>query len=331
MATPRRGISLTPMETRRDVIVRAAALADQLGYELFVVPEGWGLDSTLVLTEIALRTERIQLMSGILSVWSRTPGAIAMNAATLAEISGGRYVLGLGASTKALVEGFHGVPFTQPAKQLRDTTQAVRQILQGERSGISDDLETRALKLGQAPQPELPIYVAAMGPRAVAVAAEEADGWFPYYVARDRFESWVPELQEMRESAGEQDAPLTVIAGPGVSVTAREADGRQAAANNLAWYLCAMGDVYAKSVSAQGYAEEVDMVLQANPKPSPSHGEIPAEAQILLDQLAVYGAPEKVREELEPWDDAVDVTVLGIAPGIPWPDMEAILHAGAPG
>ncbi|MEE1557639.1 MAG: LLM class flavin-dependent oxidoreductase, partial [Alphaproteobacteria bacterium] len=115
-----------------------------------------------------------------------------------------------------------------------------------------------------------------------------------------------------------------------VSVNANEADGRQTAANNLAWYLCAMGDVYAKSVSAQGYADEVDMVLQANPKPSPSHGDIPAEAQILLDQLAVYGAPNKVREELRSWDDAVDVNVLGIAPGIPWPDMEAILHAGAP-
>ena len=154
MSTPRRGISLTPMETRRDVIVRAAELADQLGYELFVVPEGWGLDSTLVLTEIALRTENIRLMSGILSVWSRTPGAIAMNAATLSEISEGRYVLGLGASTKALVEGFHGIRFAQPAKQLRDTTKAVRQILQGERSGISADLDARALKLGQAPAPE---------------------------------------------------------------------------------------------------------------------------------------------------------------------------------
>ncbi len=330
MSTPRRGISLTPMETRRDVIVRAAELADRLGYELFVVPEGWGLDSTLVLTEIALRTENIQLMSGILSVWSRTPGALAMNAATLSEISEGRYILGLGASTKALVEGFHGIEFAQPAKQLGETTKAVRRILQGERSEIPDELDSRALKLGQAPQPELPIYIAAMGPRAVTVAAEQADGWFPYYVARDRFESWVPELQAVRESAGDLDAPLTVIAGPNVAVNANEADGRQSAANNLAWYLCAMGDVYAKSVSAQGYADEVELVLQANPKPSPSRGEIPEEAQILLDQLAVYGAQEKVREDLQPWDEVVDINVLGIAPGIPWPDMEAILHAGAP-
>lgn len=96
MAPRRRGVQLTPMETRRDVIVRAAMLADSLGYESFSLPEGWGFDSTLVLTEIALRTQRITLVSGILSVWGRTPGTLAMNAATLHQISGGRYVLGLG-------------------------------------------------------------------------------------------------------------------------------------------------------------------------------------------------------------------------------------------
>ena len=68
----RRGVGLTPMETRRDVIVRAAVLADQLGYETFAVPEGWGLDSVPVLTEIALRTTAIRLASGVLSVWGRT-------------------------------------------------------------------------------------------------------------------------------------------------------------------------------------------------------------------------------------------------------------------
>ena len=97
------------METRRDVMVRTARLADELGYEVFALPEGWGLDSTAVLAEIALSTERIRLASGVLSVWGRTPGTLAMTAATLDQISGGRYVLGLGASTPALAEGFHDV------------------------------------------------------------------------------------------------------------------------------------------------------------------------------------------------------------------------------
>ena len=110
----RRGVALTPMETRRDVIVRTAMLADELGYETFGLPEGWGLDAAPVLTEIALRTSRIRLVSSILSVWGRTPATLAMTAATLDQISGGRYVLGLGTSTKALVEGFHGVAFGHP-------------------------------------------------------------------------------------------------------------------------------------------------------------------------------------------------------------------------
>jgi alkanesulfonate monooxygenase SsuD/methylene tetrahydromethanopterin reductase-like flavin-dependent oxidoreductase (luciferase family) len=87
------------METRHDVIVRAAQLADELGYEAFAVPEGWGLDSTLLQTELALRTRRITLVSAILSVWGRTPATLAMTAATLYRLAQGRYVLGLGTST----------------------------------------------------------------------------------------------------------------------------------------------------------------------------------------------------------------------------------------
>src|SRR5215467_6340264 len=131
MTAGRRGVGLTPMETRRDVIVRAAVLADELGYELFAVPEGWGLDSTPVLTEIALRTARIQVASSVLSVWGRTPATLAMTAATLHQISAGRYVLGLGASTRALAEGFHDVPFDRPAARLRDVVTTVRALLDG--------------------------------------------------------------------------------------------------------------------------------------------------------------------------------------------------------
>ena len=131
MTSRRRGVGLTPMETRRDVIVRAAVLADELGYESFSVPEGWGLDSTPVLTEIALRTTRIQIASGVLSVWGRTPATLAMTAATLHQVSAGRYVLGLGASTRALAEGFHDVPFDHPAARLRDVVTTVRALLDG--------------------------------------------------------------------------------------------------------------------------------------------------------------------------------------------------------
>jgi alkanesulfonate monooxygenase SsuD/methylene tetrahydromethanopterin reductase-like flavin-dependent oxidoreductase (luciferase family) len=99
MTTLRRGVGLTPMETRRDVIVRAAVLAEELGYEIFALPEGWGLDAVPVLTEIAVRTARINLASGVLSVWGRTPAMLAIDRRH-ATRSAADAMSGPGASTK---------------------------------------------------------------------------------------------------------------------------------------------------------------------------------------------------------------------------------------
>ena len=154
--TSRRGVALTPMETRRDVIVRTAVLADELGYEIFTLPEGWGLDPAPVLTEIALRTARIHLASAVLSVWGRTPATLAMTAATLHQVCGGRYVLGLGASTKALAEGFHDTAFEHPAAKLRDVVTKVRALLAGQPAQLSHGPAARPLRLGQPPAPRYP-------------------------------------------------------------------------------------------------------------------------------------------------------------------------------
>jgi alkanesulfonate monooxygenase SsuD/methylene tetrahydromethanopterin reductase-like flavin-dependent oxidoreductase (luciferase family) len=321
--TGRRGVALTPMETRRDVMVRTAQLADELGYELFALPEGWGLDSTPVLAEIALATTRIRLVSGILSVWSRTPATLAMTAATLSDIAGGRYVLGLGASTQALAEGFHDTPFRHPAQRLAATVSAVRALLAGEPAPLSHTPGARPLRLGVPPVP-VPIWVAALGPRTLQVAAELADGWFPAVLARDR-------VAELAAGMTRTDrAPVTVAAGP---LTVADDDPRAArdvAARCIAWYVVAMGDVYARSLVRQGYGAEVAAVLAANPRPSLRGGLIPDEAEELLDQLAATGSPERVRDQLERWDDVADLVMVGLPPGAPWPVIETTLRAAAP-
>ena len=143
MGTRRRGVALTPMETRYDIILGTAQLADELGYEAFALPEGWGLD------------------------------------ATLHRLSGGRFVLGLGPSTRALVEGFHDIGFAHPADRLREVTVKVRALLAGERALLDGPAGARPLRLGQPAAPDLPIWLAALGERTVRVAAELADGWFP--------------------------------------------------------------------------------------------------------------------------------------------------------
>ena len=91
-----------------------------------------------------------------------------------------------------------------------------------------------------------------------------------------------------------------------------------------------MGDVYANSLRAEGYGVEVDAVIAANPKPNPKTAILPPEAEVYLEQLTAFGPPNRVQVALAKWDVRVDVTMLGIAPGTPWPQIEAILHAGAP-
>jgi alkanesulfonate monooxygenase SsuD/methylene tetrahydromethanopterin reductase-like flavin-dependent oxidoreductase (luciferase family) len=330
MSTRRRGVALTPMETRRDVILQAAVLADELGYELFSVAEGWGLDSTLLLTEIALRTRQIHLLSGVLSVWGRTPASLAMTAATLHQISGGRFVLGLGPSTQALVEGFHNIPFVHPAEKVRDVTTRVRALLTGETAPVSTIPGARPLRLGQSPIPSLPIWLAAMGKRTAQVVAEVADGWFPFYVSRDRLRGWIGELTVARSAAGLRSDPLTVAAGPTVVVDQDPQVARRIAAASAAWYLCAMGDVYGRVVSEQGYAAEVQAIQAANPRPRLRDGIVPPEAETILGQFTVSGVSTEVREQLEGWDRVVDVTMIVCPADVPWECLESTLRAAAP-
>ena len=317
------------METRRDVIVAAAVLADELGYETFAVPEGWGLDSTPVVTEIALRTARIHIGSAILSAWGRTAATLAMTAATLHQVCEGRYVLGLGASTRALAEGFHDTPFEDPAGKLRDTVTRVRALLSGQPAQLHRVTGARPLRLGQPPT-EIPIWIAALGPRAIRVAAELGDGWIPALLARDHVVSRAQHLNRLREAVAPDRPALTVAAGPITAVDDNPDTARDIAAACTAWYLGAMGDVYARSVSKLGYAAQVDAIIAANPRPSPQRGTVPPAAQPVLDQLAAYGTADQVGEQLKAWDQVADIVTILLPPGVPWPTIEATLRAAAP-
>jgi 5,10-methylenetetrahydromethanopterin reductase len=314
----RRGIGLTPMETRRDVIVRTAALADELGYEVFSIAEGWGLDSTVLLAELATATRRITLAAGVLSVWGRSPATIAMTAATLHQLSGGRFVLGLGASTRALVEGWHDIGYERPAARLREVTTRVRALMNGDRAASSVAPAARALRLGQPPVPDLPIWLAATGERTIQVAADLADGWYPIYLRRNRIRELAAGIAEQRPPS----RPITVAAGPFTVVDPDVEAARAVAAACTTAYLAAMGDVYPRLVATQGLAAEVDLVRSTKT--------IPAQAQILLDEFTAYGTEATVQEQLDRWDATVDITIVGLPPGLPWPRIEATVRAAAP-
>ncbi|WP_232667037.1 LLM class flavin-dependent oxidoreductase [Pseudonocardia sp. TRM90224] len=320
MTAGRRGVALTPMETREDIIVRTAQLADELGYEAFSLPEAWGLDSTVMLSRIGVLTRRITLVAGVLSIWGRSPATLAMTATTLHRSCGGRFVLGLGASTAALVEGFHRVPFERPAARLRETTSEIRNLVRGGRAGARPELGARPLALGSPDAPDLRIWLAALGNRTIEVATELADGWFPVFQSRSA----------ISERAAGFTRPIEVIAGPTTVAASDPGAARAAAAATIAWYLCAMGTDYAAAATRQGHGAAVQAVLAANPRPHPRNCVVPPEAQELIDEFTASGTEDDVRAALAEWDEVADLVMVGLPPGLCWDDIESTLRAAAP-
>ena len=172
MPTRRLAVGLTPMETRREVVLHVADRAQELGYDAFFLAEGWGHDAGVLLAEVATRTNRITIGTGIINVWGRTPASIAMLATSLAELSGDRFVLGLGAGSPPLAEGLHVVAFTAPVERLGAVTRQVRRLLTGQRLEPTVERATRPLKLAVTPQTAIPVYLAALGRRSFSWSPE---------------------------------------------------------------------------------------------------------------------------------------------------------------
>jgi hypothetical protein len=129
----------------------------------------------------------------------------------------------------------------------------------------------------------------------------------------------------------ERSQQLTIAAGPWAIADTDPRAARDVAASTPAWYVAAMGDVYSRSLSNNGYAHEVAAVRAANPRPRMQGGVVPVDAERILHEFAAYGTSNQVRDRLECWDGAADIVVVGCPPGIPWPMIESTLRAAAPG
>jgi alkanesulfonate monooxygenase SsuD/methylene tetrahydromethanopterin reductase-like flavin-dependent oxidoreductase (luciferase family) len=299
---PRIGVSVMPLENRREVVIGLATEADRLGYDGFFMPETWAFDMTVLLAEAAVRTHRIAVGTGILGIWNRSAATIAMAASTLHGISGGRFVLGLGTSTPQLAEGLHDTPFEAPVARMRRTVTQVRALLRGERIPLAITTKARALKLNVPAAPELPIYLAALGDASTRLAGELGDAWVPFLYPWSQFATGVERLREGAARGGHPDRVPIICPSVPVVVAEDAAKAREGAAWFVSFYLTTMGTIYRDSLTRQGYGKEVEAVLAAN---APRFaGAVPADAEELLEQLIVYGTPAEARRRLERWYDA---------------------------
>jgi F420-dependent oxidoreductase-like protein len=243
-------------------------IADELGVDSVWVPEAWGRDCFTLLTQLAERTKRIRLATGIVNVYSRTPAALAQHFATLDELSGGRMIAGFGTSGANVIEHFHGVRFEPSLTRLRETIDIFRILIRREPLKYAGKLFRleRGFTLRFAPvRPAIPIHLATLNPKALVLTAELADGWLPVMIPIDKLSAEIAAMRQQIARAGREPHTVEIHAPGGVTVAGGDARARaeMMQAGTIAFYIGRMGVYYARQLERFGFADEVAAVTAA--------------------------------------------------------------------
>jgi F420-dependent oxidoreductase-like protein len=317
----------------------AETVAELAGYEkagldIVFVPEAYSFDAVSQLGFIAARTEQLQIASGILQIYTRTPALTAMTAAGLDYVSGGRFTLGIGASGPVVIEGFHGVPYTAPLGRTRELVEICRMVWRRERleyqgrhyqiplpaqPGASQ--RGKPLKLINHPVRErIPIVIAAIGPKNVAMAAEIAEGWQPMFYLPERVaEVWGDSLAQGSAKRNRSLGDLDIVVSAPLAIT-DDTDTAAALLDSirpmLALYLGGMGakgrNFYNDLIRRYGFEAEADAVqdLYLAGKKDDAAAAVPDE---LLAHTSLIGPAGFVCDRLEALRES-GVTTLNVTP-----------------
>lgn len=294
--------------------------AERLGLDVCWVAEAWGADAIAPLGYLAAHTSRLLLGSGVVQVGTRSPVAVAMAAMTLQHLSDGRFLLGLGNSGPQVLEGLHGLPFDRPLTRMRETIDIIRTALSGEKidfRGSAYEVPragARAMRLASDPV-SVPIYVAALSPRTLALTGEVADGWLGTSFVPEGADAYFGPLRAGLGAGGRTLADIDICQGAEVGFATDEDDlARMVGARKmeLAFSLGGMGSAstnfYNDAYSRQGWtdvAAEVRRLWQ--------DGRRDDAAALVTDEMVLattlLGTEDGVRERLQVWRDTGVTTV----------------------
>ncbi len=317
----------------RKLYLRAAQLADDLGYDSFWLPEAWGYEVFSLLTELAVKTKRIRLGTGIVNVYSRSPGLLAMHAATLDEISEGRFMLGIGTSGKRVIEGFHGRPFEKPLTQVRDVIKVVRTLLAGGKlhEAGAELVDYRPFELAFKPaRPNVPIYVAALKQKAIESIGELADGWIPTFWPYDKLQvgrDWIAAGAKRagRDPASIVTAPFTMLLPMGGG------GGLKMAKDIISFYIGGMGDYYIELLTGFGFGDDckrIDELYKNKETRSQASAAVPDR---MVEALTISGDPQHCVEELKRRRQfGIDLPILNLPTNMPYEMVEMYIRGMAP-
>ncbi len=309
-------------------IAEDMARAEELGYDSVWTSEAYGSDALTPLAWWGSRTTRVTLGTNIVQMSARTPTATAMAALTMDHLTGGRFVLGLGASGPQVVEGWYGQPYPKPLQRTREFIGIVRQVLARERpveysghhyqlpfpggNGLGKPLKATVHPLRR----ELPVFLAAEGPKNVALAGEIADGWLPFFFSPGNDAYYRKQLAEgFARRAPERTSmdDFQIVAGAPLVVDDDLAAARDQVRPWIALYVGGMGakdvNFHANVVARLGYEAECatvqDLYLSGRKKEA-----IAAVPDSMVDELSIIGPKARIRDELQRWDETAVTTLL---------------------
>jgi F420-dependent oxidoreductase-like protein len=312
---------------------------ERAGLDIVFVPEAYSFDAVSQLGFIAARTTRLEIASGILPIYSRTPALTAMTAAGLDFVSGGRFTLGLGTSGPQVIEGWHGVPYDAPVGRTRELVEICRMVWRrerleykgryyrlpldegGEGLALSGTGLGKPLKLINHPVRErIPIVIAALGPKNVALAAEVAEGWQPiFYFPEKAAIAWDAPLAEGKARRDPALGTLDVIASAPLAIGDDVTGLRDLTRPVFALYIGGMGargrNFYYDLACRFGYESEADTIQEAYlaGRRDEAAALVPAD---LVEKTALIGPAGYVAERLEAFRET-GVTTLNVTPLAP--------------
>jgi alkanesulfonate monooxygenase SsuD/methylene tetrahydromethanopterin reductase-like flavin-dependent oxidoreductase (luciferase family) len=288
------GFSLGPLLSTDDLL-RCAKMADQhQNIDSLWIPESWGRESFSSLGAISQITKNVRLGTSIIGIYSRTPAITAMAATTLDMLSGNRTVIGLGASTPAIVENWHGVHFDMPASRMKEYVELVRLMTQGEKVNYSGKFfKINNFKMLHQPQRKhIPIFMAAVNKKMISIACDLADGILLYLRPFEELNKTVYELKQATKGKAFEIACSFICA-----VSNKDPQkARDRGAMTLAFYV-AVGKYYSNFLAENGFKAEVQKIIGEYRK---SGAERAAKfvSDKMLSSLAVCGSSEDCRESL---------------------------------
>jgi F420-dependent oxidoreductase-like protein len=313
----------------KESAAQAVAL-EKAGLDTVWVAEAYGFDGVSLMGYLAAVTETVEIGAAILPIYTRTPTLLGMTAAGVDALSDGRCVLGLGASGPQVIEGFHGVPYTQPLTRTREIIEICRKVWARERVTYDGKAYTlplppeqgtglgKPLKLITRPVRErIPIYVAALGPKNVRMTAEVADGWLPLFYLPEKVDDvWGDDLAAGAAARSADLAPLEIVAGGLLAVGDDAARMRDLARPMIALYVGGMGargrNFYNDLARRYGFEAEAVKIqdLYLDGQKDEAAAAVP---DGLLEAATICGPEGYVRDRIAAFKDA-GVTSLNVTP-----------------